>query len=58
MNNKTKIKMTGTGNQHWKWSEGEEGYIDGYGGAGVDSIYVVLGDRIVQCSFHNFIVVT
>ena len=50
--------MTGTGNQHWKWSEGEEGYIDGYGGEGGYQIYVVLGDRLVQCSFHNFIVIT
>ena len=50
--------MLGTGNRHWNWSGGEEGYIDGYGGAGVDSIYVVLGDRLVQCSFHNFIIVT
>ena len=58
MKNKTKVKMNGTGNQYWNWEEGEEGYIDGYGGTGSNQIYVVLGNRLVQCSFHAFEVIT
>lgn len=38
------------------WTEGETGYIDGYisGSNGVPLAIVVLGDRVLMCTF-NFV---
>ncbi len=57
INGKTEVRMikdSGPNNMD-KWSFGEIGYIDGYGGQG--SIAVVIGKKLIMCDTWDFEVI-